>query len=139
MFDALKTDEQLRAEFTRSMVEDLGVPKYIADRMLGDLGTLVDESSDEDLDALVSEVDESIDAQGDVRTTTLESLALKKGQTFLYLFDYGDEWRFKVRVHAINAEASDEAVYPRLVAELGEAPSQYGDWDDDEEWEDEEA
>lgn len=66
---------------------------------------------------------------GDVRTTTLESLALTKGQTFLYLFDYGDEWRFKVRVHAINEDAPDDAEYPRVVQSVGQAPAQYGGWD----------
>lgn len=73
---------------------------------------------------------------GDVRTTTLDSLALNKGQTFLYLFDYGDEWRFKVRVHAINANAPDDADYPLIVETVGEAPEQYPEWDEDE-WEDE--
>jgi hypothetical protein len=62
---------------------------------------------------------------GDVRTTTIESLGLKPRQEFMYLFDYGDEWRFKVRVHAINENADPKAEYPRLVESVGEAPEQY--------------
>jgi hypothetical protein len=66
----------------------------------------------------------------DVRTTTLDSLSLKLKQEFMYLFDYGDEWRFKVRVHATNEEADPEAEYPRIVEAVGEAPLQYPDWDE---------
>ena len=65
---------------------------------------------------------------GDVRTTTLESLGLEIGKTFLYLFDYGDEWRFKVRVHAIDLNAPEDE-YPKVVQSVGQAPSQYPDWD----------
>lgn len=71
--------------------------------------------------------------------TTLDSLALQKGQKFLYLFDYGDEWRFKVKVHAINAAASEDRDYPFVVESVGEAPAQYPDWDEeDEAWDEEE-
>lgn len=66
---------------------------------------------------------------GNVLTTTLEDLHLEVGQTFLYLFDYGDEWRLKVRVHAINPEAP-EGDYPRVVEAVGEPPPQYAtDWE----------
>ncbi|HBY94591.1 MAG: plasmid pRiA4b ORF-3 family protein [Ardenticatenaceae bacterium] len=65
----------------------------------------------------------------DVRTTTIEELNLKPKQEFTYLFDYGDEWRFKVRVHAINENAEPTAEYPRVVESVGEAPEQYPDWE----------
>jgi hypothetical protein len=65
-----------------------------------------------------------LDAQRDVRETSLQSLRLRPKQEFMYLFDYGDEWRFKVRVHAIG-EADPEAQYPRLVETVGRAPNQY--------------
>ena len=52
----------------------------------------------------------------------------------MYLFDYGDEWRFKVRVHAIadfrDENADPDAEYPRLVESVGEAPEQYPAWDE---------
>jgi hypothetical protein len=72
------------------------------------------------------------EVERDVRETTLESLALKPKQEFMYLFDYGDEWRFKVRVQAVNAKAPDDVEYPRLVESMGEAPRQYPDYDEDE-------
>lgn len=68
---------------------------------------------------------------GNVLTTRLETLKLEEGQKFLYLFNYGDEWRFRVRVHAINP-AAPEADYPRLVESVGKAPSQHRAWHDEE-------
>lgn len=67
---------------------------------------------------------------GNVQVTTLEELNLETGQEFMYLFDYGDEWRFKVRVHAINENADPDAEYPRLVESVGEPPEQYLIWDE---------
>ncbi|MBN1285143.1 MAG: hypothetical protein JXB47_07085 [Anaerolineae bacterium] len=74
----------------------------------------------------------------DVRTTKLEDLDLKPDQEFMYLFDYGDEWRFKVRVHAVDSDAPEDVDYPRIVQSVGEAPLQYPDWEDeDDEWDEE--
>jgi hypothetical protein len=74
---------------------------------------------------------------GDVRHTTLESLDLKVGKRFLYLFDYGDEWRFDVRVHAMREDADPDAEYPLLVESVGEAPPQYPEWEEEYEEDDE--
>jgi hypothetical protein len=71
----------------------------------------------------------------DVRRVKIEELCLKVGKQFMYLFDYGDEWRFKVKVTAINPNAAD-ADYPKIVQSVGEAPPQYPDieedWDEDD-------
>lgn len=67
---------------------------------------------------------------GNVQITTLEELNLEPKQEFMYLFDYGDGWCFKVRVHAINDNADPDAEYPRLVESVGEAPEQYPAWDE---------
>jgi hypothetical protein len=71
---------------------------------------------------------EEYQGPGNVQTTTLEQLNLRPDQEFMYLFDYGDEWRFKVRVYAIGPDASD-GEYPRVVESVGEAPEQYPDWE----------
>ena len=55
----------------------------------------------------------------------------------MYLFDYGDEWRFEVKVQKINDEGEPGVEYPRIVEAIGEAPPQYADWEDDEDDEDE--
>jgi hypothetical protein len=78
--------------------------------------------------------EEEVSAPGNVLTTTLEELNLEPKQAFMYLFDYGDEWRFKVRVHAVDGNADPDAEYPRVVESVGEAPPQYPDWDEDEDW-----
>lgn len=60
----------------------------------------------------------------DVRRIKLNELNLETGREFLYIFDYGDEWRFSIRVHAITAEAPD-GDYPRVVQRVGRPPRQY--------------
>lgn len=58
---------------------------------------------------------------------------------FLFLFDYGDEWRFGVKLTGARDTKTPRARYPRVVAERGDAPPQYSPWDDeDDEWDDEE-
>jgi hypothetical protein len=84
----------------------------------------------------LTDLDDS-DLAGDVRETTLDQLELKVGRKFLYIFDYGDEHRFQVRVHAVNPDAPDDD-YPRIVESVGEAPEQYPSWDEEEEEEDDE-
>ncbi len=69
---------------------------------------------------------------GNSLETELSALNLQPKQDFMYLFDFGDEHRFKVRVHAINEPANPVGDYPRVVESVGDAPSQYGYWDEDE-------
>jgi hypothetical protein len=81
--------------------------------------------------------EEAASGPGNVQTTTIEDLDLKPEQEFMYLFDYGDEWRFKVQVHVASEDADPDAAYPRLAESVGEAPPQYPEWDEEEDWEDE--
>lgn len=151
MFAQLKEDPQAREQFMQAISTQLGLPPLMAQMMMGNIDTLVGSLSDEQLAAILSTEPNDLGAimgggfldggdAGDVRTTTLETLALKKGKKFLYLFDYGDEWRFDVKVHAINPDADPALDYPLLVESVGEAPIQYPDWDeaDDEADDDEE-
>jgi hypothetical protein len=48
-----------------------------------------------------------------------------------FLFDYGDEWIFVVECKGYS-EALPAAVYPRLIEQVGEAPEQYPDYEEDE-------
>jgi hypothetical protein len=57
-------------------------------------------------------------------------LDLAEGQTFLYLFDYGDGHEFDVQLMHINASA-EKGRYPKLVAQEGDSPPQYPDYDED--------
>jgi hypothetical protein len=151
MFTQLEQDPQAREQFMQAVSQQLGLPPLMAQMMMGNLTTLFSSMTDEQLQAILNTGPGDLNAMmggdspfgdeeaaGDVRSTTLADLGLQKGQKFLYLFDYGDEWRFQVKVDAINADADATIEYPRLVQSVGEAPEQYPDWeeDDDEAWED---
>jgi len=56
---------------------------------------------------------------------------------FLFLFDYGDEWHFGVKLVRQSPTVETGARYPRVVAQLGDAPPQYPEvgeeeWDEGE-------
>ena len=60
-------------------------------------------------------------------TTELDEVfPLPKGKSFFYLFDFGDDWLFKVTKTRKSAhEPQDGVVYPRVVEEVGTKPEQY--------------
>jgi hypothetical protein len=55
------------------------------------------------------------------------------GREFLFLFDYGDEWHFGVRLARTGA-VEPGVRYPRVVAGEGEAPPQYPELEDEGDW-----
>jgi len=63
-----------------------------------------------------------------VTEVKIGELGLKKGQEILYLFDYGDEWRFSVKLEKINTK--EELVESEIIDEKGDAPEQYPDFFD---------
>ena len=65
------------------------------------------------------------------RTTNkyrLSHAGLCDGKQFKYLFDFGDEWVFQCKVLKTIEGRTDK---PIVIKSKGEAPSQYGDWDDE--------
>lgn len=50
------------------------------------------------------------------------------GHTMRFLFDYGDEWRFRLKLIETGKMLA-KVRYPRVVAARGEAPEQYPDLD----------
>lgn len=56
-------------------------------------------------------------------------LGLWPGQSFLYLFDYGDEWHFKVELEDIRT-GEPKPSRPRIVESKGKAPEQYPPYDE---------
>ena len=65
---------------------------------------------------------------------TLDDLDLYPDKRFLYIFDFGDEWRFNCRVLKALPEATDA---PEVVRSVGDPPEQYPDYDD-EDWDEDE-
>jgi hypothetical protein len=63
-----------------------------------------------------------------VRKTMVDEAFEEPGHKMLFLFDYGDDWRFVVELLRIGP-ARKGARYPRLVSHRGAAPQQYPDPD----------
>lgn len=129
MLDLLESNPDLRSQVSKMLTEQLGIPSFMADMVLSNAKGLFNMLPEGMLADLTGEEPEPKDAA----ETTLESLGLTPGQTFLYVFG-DDDWRFDVHVEAITPEADADATYPRLLAGDGPAPEQYAEWDDDDDW-----
>lgn len=67
-------------------------------------------------------------------TTVAELLAQAKGFKIYYLFDFGDDWVFRIAASRKKPQPPEAGVtYPRLLSESGKKPVQYPDWDEYEE------
>ncbi|MFL6254142.1 MAG: plasmid pRiA4b ORF-3 family protein [Pyrinomonadaceae bacterium] len=64
--------------------------------------------------------------------TAVGEIPLRPGASMEYLFDFGDEWRFDVRLERIDP-ADGRIKKPKLLEEHGEAPPQYPNIEEDEE------
>jgi hypothetical protein len=67
--------------------------------------------------------------EGDVTETTIDSLKLKKDETFGYWFDFGDDWWHQIDVISIETKNS-KSKYPRISKRIGQSPPQYVDFDE---------
>ena len=70
------------------------------------------------------------DAKSVKRTAIAEAFPVV-GHKMLFLFDYGDEWRFVVEFIE-GGQKDPKARYPKVLKKVGEAPPQYR-WDEEEE------
>ena len=63
---------------------------------------------------------------------------MRVGSKFKYVFDFGDNWQFQCRVLSEkpwDAPSPDDALldsYALVLREVGEAPAQYGGWEEEE-------
>ena len=69
-----------------------------------------------------------------IREVPLPGAAGKK--EFLFLFDYGDQWHFGVKLVRTSETVAPGAQYPRVIASHGDAPPQYPQLDEDD-WDEE--
>ena len=76
-------------------------------------------------------------ALGTKKTRVSEVWKTPKDEMLFY-FDYGDDWRFFVRLESIGALLQKEK-YPRVLESRGDAPQQYPDAEEDENDEDAEG
>lgn len=59
----------------------------------------------------------------------LQFINLEVGKKFLYIFDFGDDWRFQCKVLKVLDE---DTKIPQIVRTKGEAPQQYPEFDEDD-------
>ena len=67
----------------------------------------------------------------DTDTCRLQFIGLEVGKKFLYIFDFGDDWRFQCKVLNILDEDTKS---PEVVRSKGEPPIQYPDYNEDDEY-----
>src|SRR4051794_8269609 len=72
------------------------------------------------------------DNSGSVKRTRVAEAFPEVGHTMLFLFDYGDDWRFVVEVIG-RGEKEPKVRYPRVLRKVGQSPEQYPDWDEEAE------
>ena len=66
-----------------------------------------------------------------VKKTKVAEAFAEVGRAMTFLFDYGDEWMFRVEVTALGRK-EPKARYPRVLAKAGPSPAQYPDPEDEE-------
>jgi hypothetical protein len=63
-------------------------------------------------------------------TRVADVLPLPKDRKLFYLFDYGDNWIFRVSMTRRQLFEPEKGVqYPRLIQEVGDRPEQYPDYE----------
>lgn len=128
MLELLESNPDVRAQVSQMLTEQLGVPSFMVNMLLSNAKSMFAMMPD----GLLAEVTGGERETKDAAAASLESLALAPGRSLLYVFGE-DDWRFDVRVEAINEQAEDDALYPLLVDGEGPAPQQYLDEDDEDE------
>ena len=61
--------------------------------------------------------------------TKLKRLNLRKGQRFLFIFDFGDDHMFSIKVEGFG-ETKEGKRYPLILEKKGRAPPQYPNYED---------
>jgi len=69
-------------------------------------------------------------SRGFTTKAKLSKFRLSKGSRFLYIFDFGDDWRFSIKVLHVVEEATPKPIVLKRVGEI----DQYGcsDYDEDD-------
>jgi hypothetical protein len=80
---------------------------------------------------LFANMGEATEARSVKRTKVAEAFT-EIGRAMTFLFDYGDEWLFRVELTALGRKAA-KVRYPRVLAKAGSSPVQYPDPDDEDE------
>ena len=80
---------------------------------------------------LFVDMGEETEGARSVKGTQIAAAFPRIGHTMTFLFDYGDDWMFKVELRAEGQKTAGRR-YPQTVAKHGDAPEQYPALDDDD-------
>jgi len=86
---------------------------------------------------LFADMGEKTDAKS-VQKTRVADAFPDVGHKMLFMFDYGDDWRFVVEVIGLGQKIA-KIRYPKVLKKVGKAPEQYGSWDEDGDQEEDES
>ncbi len=64
---------------------------------------------------------------------TIGELPLQPGDEMKFVYDFGDNWQFKIELERIDPPNA-KIKKPRVLESHGKAPRQYPDWDDNGDW-----
>ena len=78
---------------------------------------------------LFADMGDAAPGVGGVKKTRISQAFAEIGHTMMFLFDYGDDWHFRVSLKAKGTKLA-KVRYQRVVATRGDAPPQYPDPDD---------
>ncbi|MDR3539258.1 MAG: hypothetical protein P4L71_22410 [Acetobacteraceae bacterium] len=84
---------------------------------------------------LFADLEETDSEAGSVKRTTVAEAFPKVGSKMTFLFDYGDEWHFRVEVLDRGTKAGRSLA--KVLDGVGKAPEQYPEMDDDDDFDDE--
>jgi hypothetical protein len=73
---------------------------------------------------LFADLDDADPDVQSVKKTKIAEALPDVGNSLVFLFDYGDNWQFRVKLKGMGAKIA-RTRYPRVVASHGKAPEQY--------------
>lgn len=79
---------------------------------------------------LFADMDRDAETQS-VKQTKVAQAFTEIGQSMIFLFDYGDEWLFRIELTALGQKDA-KARYPRVLAKAGPSPVQYPEPNDED-------
>jgi Plasmid pRiA4b ORF-3-like protein len=79
---------------------------------------------------LFADMGEKTNAKSVSKTPVVDAFP-NVGHTMLFMFDYGDDWRFVVEVIELGHNGP-KTRYPKVLKKVGQAPEQYGGWDNED-------
>lgn len=89
------------------------------------------ESESYELFADMKDQDIELVDSGSVKNTKVCDVWKNPKDQMLFLFDYGDDWRWIITLKTFGAIQTN-LKYPRVISVKGDAPEQYPDYDEEE-------